>query len=78
LGFSSSGLQIQNYQNVTHPNHTVIAIAGTNGLNDWDDNVSFVTGGLSEQFQQALRYSLFATMALAPGASKVTPFKPKV
>jgi hypothetical protein len=31
---SSSGLQIQNYQNATHPNHTVIAIAGTNGLND--------------------------------------------
>jgi hypothetical protein len=37
-----SGLQIQNYQNATHPNHTVIAIAGTNGLNDWDDNVSFI------------------------------------
>jgi hypothetical protein len=54
----------------------VIAIAGTNGLNDWDDNLSFITGDLSEQFQQA--YSLLATMALAPGASKVTPFKPKV
>jgi hypothetical protein len=27
-----SGLQIQNYQNATHPNHTVIAIAGTNGV----------------------------------------------
>jgi hypothetical protein len=40
---SSSGLQIQNYQNATHPNHTVIAIAGTNGLNDWDDNVCFIT-----------------------------------
>ncbi|VVH51375.1 hypothetical protein BPUTSESOX_254, partial [uncultured Gammaproteobacteria bacterium] len=52
-----SGLQIQNYQNATHPNHTVIAIAGTNGLNDWDDNVSFITGGLSEQFQQALTYA---------------------
>ncbi|CAC9496300.1 hypothetical protein [uncultured Gammaproteobacteria bacterium] len=51
-----SGLQIQNYQNATHPNHTVIAIAGTNGLNDWDDNLSFITGGLSEQFQQALTY----------------------
>jgi surfactin synthase thioesterase subunit len=35
----------------------VIAIAGTNGLNDWDDNVSFITGGLSEQFQQALTYA---------------------
>jgi enamine deaminase RidA (YjgF/YER057c/UK114 family) len=77
----------------------VIAIAGTNGLNDWDDNLSFITGDLSEQFQQALTYSsillkalgylslsevtktwysLLATMALAPGASKVTPFKPKV
>ncbi|CAC9660911.1 Alkaline phosphatase (EC 3.1.3.1) [uncultured Gammaproteobacteria bacterium] len=52
-----SGLQIQNYQNDNHPNHTVIAIAGTNGLNDWDDNVSFITGGLSEQFQQALTYA---------------------
>jgi hypothetical protein len=40
---SPSGLQIQNYQNATHPNHTVIAIAGTNGLNDWDDNLSFIT-----------------------------------
>ncbi|CAB5507407.1 hypothetical protein AZO1586I_1834 [Bathymodiolus thermophilus thioautotrophic gill symbiont] len=44
----SSGLQIQNYQNDERPNHTVIAISGTNGLNDWDDNLSFVTGGLSE------------------------------
>ncbi|VVM17703.1 hypothetical protein BSPWISOXPB_6313 [uncultured Gammaproteobacteria bacterium] len=35
----------------------MIAIAGTNGLNDWDDNVSFITGGLSEQFQQALTYA---------------------
>ncbi|VVH65584.1 hypothetical protein BSPLISOX_1447, partial [uncultured Gammaproteobacteria bacterium] len=52
-----SGLQIQNYQNDNHPNHTVIAIAGTNGLNDWDDNLSFITGGLSEQFQQALTYA---------------------
>ena len=52
-----SGLQIQNYQNATHPNHTVIAIAGTNGLNDWDDNLSFITGDLSEQFQQALTYA---------------------
>ncbi len=43
-----SGLQIQNYQNNERPNHTVIAISGTNGLNDWDDNLSFVTGGLSE------------------------------
>jgi hypothetical protein len=32
----------------------VIAIAGANGLNDWDDNLSFITGGLSEQFQQDL------------------------
>ena len=52
-----SGLQIQSYRNDNHPNHTVIAIAGTNGLNDWDDNVSFVTGELSEQFQQALTYA---------------------
>ena len=51
-----SGLQIQNYQNDERPNHTVIAIAGTNGLNDWDDNLSFVTGGLSEQFQQAMTH----------------------
>ena len=51
-----SGLQLQNYQNESHPNHTVIAIAGTNGLSDWDDNTSFVTGGLSEQFQQALTH----------------------
>jgi hypothetical protein len=43
-----SGLQIQNYRNDERPNHTVIAISGTNGLNDWDDNLSFVTGGLSE------------------------------
>jgi hypothetical protein len=52
-----SGLQIQNYRNDNHPNHTVIAIAGTNGLNDWDDNLSFVTGGLSEQFQQAMTHA---------------------
>jgi hypothetical protein len=44
-------------QNDNHPNHTVIAIAGTNGLNDWDDNLSFITGGLSEQFQQALTHA---------------------
>ena len=52
-----SGLQIQNYRNDNHPNHTVIAIAGTNGLNDWDDNLSFVTGGFSEQFQQAMTHA---------------------
>jgi len=52
----SSGLQIQNYQNDERPNHTVIAISGTNGLNDWDDNLSFVTGSLSEQFQQAMTH----------------------
>jgi hypothetical protein len=90
--FAESACSDFYYQNDNHPNHTVIAIAGTNGLNDWDDNLSFITGGLSEQFQQALTtfgvssillkalgyfslseviktwYSLFATMALAPGA----------
>jgi hypothetical protein len=47
-----SGLNLETYQNDSHPNHTVIAIAGTNGLNDWDDNVSFLTGSLSGQFKE--------------------------
>jgi hypothetical protein len=70
-----SGLQIQNYQNATHPNHTVIAIAGTNGLNDWDDNVSFVTGGLSEQFQQALTYAAKTIDAAAKNSDGVSQNK---
>ena len=52
-----SGLSLGAYQNDSHPNHTVIAIAGTNGLNDWDDNVSFLTGSLSGQFKEALTYA---------------------
>jgi hypothetical protein len=32
-------------------------VTPTNGLNDWDDNLSFITGDLSEQFQQALTYA---------------------
>ena len=56
-GDFDSGLQIQSYQNDSHPNHTVIAISGTNGLNDWDDNISFLTGSLSGQFKEALTYA---------------------
>uniref|UniRef100_UPI0034DEE10A lipase family protein n=1 Tax=Candidatus Thiodubiliella endoseptemdiera TaxID=2738886 RepID=UPI0034DEE10A len=72
-----SGLQIQNYQNANHPNHTVIAIAGTNGLNDWDDNTSFLTGSLSEQFQQALTHvaqTIDAAVKNSDGASQTDTF----
>uniref|UniRef100_UPI0034DE183A cadherin-like domain-containing protein n=1 Tax=Candidatus Thiodubiliella endoseptemdiera TaxID=2738886 RepID=UPI0034DE183A len=72
-----SGLQIQNYQNANHPNHTVIAIAGTNGLNDLNDNTSFLTGSLSEQFQQALTHvaqTIDAAVKNSDGASQTDTF----
>lgn len=52
----NSGLQIQNYQNNSHPNHTVIAIAGTNGFSDIADDVAFATGGLTQQVKDALTH----------------------
>ncbi|VVM19425.1 hypothetical protein BSPWISOXPB_3621 [uncultured Gammaproteobacteria bacterium] len=53
----------------------MIAIAGTNGLNDWDDNVSFITGGLSEQFQQALTYAAKTIDAAAKNSKTLTADK---
>jgi pimeloyl-ACP methyl ester carboxylesterase len=55
------------------------AIAYTFGLNGGVSSILLKALGyfsLSEAIKAW--YSLLATMALAPGASKVTPFKPKV